>query len=86
MVRMRHVAEACQAGVTSGEIHGEMHVGLGQEAIAAGMLGALRDGDAVVSTHRPHLHSIARGVPLLPILAEIYEKESELCRPCFHVP
>jgi pyruvate dehydrogenase E1 component alpha subunit len=80
MVRMRHFEESCQEGVTSGEIHGEMHVGLGQEAIAAGMLGALRDGDAVVGTHRPHLHAIAKGVPLLPMLAEIYEKETGLCR------
>jgi acetoin:2,6-dichlorophenolindophenol oxidoreductase subunit alpha len=38
MVRMRHFEEACREGVASGEIHGEMHVGLGQEAIAAGML------------------------------------------------
>lgn len=80
MVRMRCFEQACQQGVVSGEIHGEMHVGIGQEAIAAGMWGALRDDDAVVSTHRPHLHGIAKGVPLRPMLAEIYERETGLCR------
>jgi len=80
MARMRAFEEACRAGVKSGEIHGEMHLGLGQEGIAAGMLGALRAEDAVVSTHRPHLHGIAKGVPLRPMLAEIYEKETGLGR------
>lgn len=80
MALMRAFERACQEGVVSREIHGEMHVGIGQEAIAAGMLGSLRDSDALVSTHRPHLHGIAKGVPLLPMLAEIYERESGLCR------
>jgi len=80
MVRMRAFEEACLEGVETGEIHGELHVGIGQEAIGAGMLGALRDDDAVVSTHRNHLHAIAKGVPLRPMLAEIFEKETGLCR------
>jgi pyruvate dehydrogenase E1 component alpha subunit len=44
------------------------------------MVGALRPEDAVVSTHRNHLHAIAKGVPLRPLLAEIYERETGLCR------
>jgi acetoin:2,6-dichlorophenolindophenol oxidoreductase subunit alpha len=40
----------------------------------------LRDDDAVVSTHRNHLHAIVKGVPLRPLLAEIYERETGLCR------
>jgi pyruvate dehydrogenase E1 component alpha subunit len=80
MVHMRHFEEACLEGVRSGEIHGELHVGIGQEAIAAGMLGALSDRDAVVTTHRCHLHGIAKGVPLYPMMAEIFEKESGLSR------
>ena len=80
MVRMRAFEEACLEGVETAEIHGELHVGIGQEAIGAGMLGALRDHDAVVSTHRNHLHAIAKGVPLRPMLAEIFEKETGLCR------
>lgn len=79
MLRIRHFEEACLAGVASGEIHGELHTAIGQEAIAAGMVGVLRDDDALVSTHRNHGHGIAKGVPLEPMLAEIFEKETGLC-------
>jgi TPP-dependent pyruvate/acetoin dehydrogenase alpha subunit len=80
MARMRAFEECCLEGVPTREIHGELHLGIGQEAIAAGMVGTLRDEDAVVSTHRNHLHAIAKGVPLRPLLAEIYERETGLCR------
>ena len=80
MVRMRHFEEACLEGVPTGEIHGELHTGIGQEGVAAGLIGTLRPEDAVVSTHRNHLHGIAKGVPLHPFLAEIYERETGLCR------
>jgi len=80
MVRMRHFEEACLEGVPTGEIHGELHTGIGQEGIAAGLVGSLRPEDAIVSTHRNHLHGIAKGVPLDAFLAEIYERETGLCR------
>ena len=80
MARMRQFEAACLEGVPTREIHGELHVGVGQEAIAAAMAGALQRRDAVVSTHRCHLHGIAKGVPLYPMLAEVYERESGLCR------
>lgn len=80
MARMRQFEAVCLEGVPTREIHGELHVGVGQEAIAAGMAGALQRRDAVVSTHRCHLHGIAKGVPLYPMLAEVFERESGLCR------
>lgn len=79
MVQMRAFEEACLAGVPTREIHGELHVALGQEAIAAGMLGVLTDEDALVSTHRSHQHALAKGVDVRGMLAEIYEKETGLC-------
>lgn len=80
MLEMRHFDEACLEGVPGFEIHGELHTGIGQEAIGAGMAEALRPGDAVVSTHRNHYHALAKGVALRPLLAEIFEKETGLCR------
>jgi pyruvate dehydrogenase E1 component alpha subunit len=80
MLRMRHFDEACLEGVPTLEIHGELHTAIGQEGIAAGMVGQLRDQDALVSTHRNHYHAIAKGVPLRALLAEIFEKETGLCR------
>lgn len=80
MCLMRAFENGVLEGVRSGEIHGEMHLAHGSEAIAAGIAGVLRDSDAVVSTHRPHLHALAKDVPLEPLLAEIYERETGLCR------
>ncbi|MEU3345016.1 thiamine pyrophosphate-dependent dehydrogenase E1 component subunit alpha [Streptomyces sp. NPDC006700] len=79
MVRMRRFEEACLEGVPTREIHGELHTGIGQEAVAAGLIGTLRDDDALVSTHRSHLHGLAKGVPARPMLAEIYERATGLC-------
>src|SRR5688572_8223366 len=75
MLLMRQFDEACLEGVPTFEIHGELHTGIGQEAIGAGMLGILRDGDALVSTHRNHFHAIAKGVPVRDLLAEIMRRK-----------
>jgi acetoin:2,6-dichlorophenolindophenol oxidoreductase subunit alpha len=80
MVTMRQFDEACLEGVPTREIHGELHTGIGQEAIGAGMAESLSQGDAVVSTHRNHYHAIAAGVPLHPMMAEIFERETGLCK------
>lgn len=79
MVQMRRFEEACLDGVRSREIHGEVHLAMGQEAIAAAMIGVLTDRDALVSTHRNHLHALAKGVDPYPMLAEIFEKSTGLC-------
>ncbi|WP_375386141.1 thiamine pyrophosphate-dependent dehydrogenase E1 component subunit alpha [uncultured Microbacterium sp.] len=76
---MREFEQTCLRGVAEGHIHGELHAGIGQEAIGAGMSGHLRDSDAMVSTHRNHLHALAKNVPLRPLLAEIFERSTGLC-------
>lgn len=62
MARMRAFDEACLEGVPTFEIHGELHTGIGQEAIEAGIASTLRPGDALVSTHRNHYHAHAVAV------------------------
>jgi pyruvate dehydrogenase E1 component alpha subunit len=78
MCTMRRFEEACAEGVATGELRGELHLAVGQEGIAAGMAEHLRASDWVVGTHRSHLHAIAKGVPLLPLMAEVYEKRTGL--------
>lgn len=80
MARMRAFDTACLAGAATLEIHGELHTGIGQEAIAAGLAGWLRDEDALVSTHRNHYHALAKGVDARALMAEIFERETGLCR------
>ena len=80
MADMRAFDEATLEGMRRGEIHGELHTGIGQEAVAAGMAETLRAEDAVVSTHRNHFHALAKGVSARALMAEIFEKETGLCR------
>ncbi len=80
MARMREFDRACLEGVPTLEIHGEMHTGIGQEAVAAGLASSLRPDDALVSTHRNHFHALAKGVDARALMAEIFERESGLCR------
>ena len=79
MARIRAFDRACLAGVPTREIHGELHTGIGQEAIAAGLAGWLRDDDALVSTHRNHGHALIKGVDPRALLAEIFERRTGLC-------
>lgn len=78
LVVMRAFEETVGEATASGEIHGEMHLGTGQEAIAAGLAPLLRPGDALVSTHRPHLHALAHGIDPVAMLAELLERDG-LC-------
>src|SRR5919108_5506583 len=64
----------------SGEIPGFVHMYVGEEAIAAGVCACLNDDDYVTSTHRGHGHCIAKGCALDAMMAEIYGRESGLCK------
>ena len=75
MLTMRGFEELVRQAVVAGEIHGEMHLGTGQEAIAAVMKHHLQATDAVVSTHRAHLHALAAGVDAVGMLAELLERD-----------
>lgn len=73
--RFRRFEEEVGQAVVSGEIHGEMHLGIGHEAVAAVLGRHLRMGDAVVSTHRAHLHALAAGVDPVELAAELLERD-----------
>jgi TPP-dependent pyruvate/acetoin dehydrogenase alpha subunit len=64
----------------AGRVPGFLHLYAGEEAIAAGVCGALGDNDYVTSTHRGHGHSIAKGVDLNAMMAEIFGKSAGICR------
>lgn len=78
MVTMRAFEQACAEGVRTGELRGELHLAVGQEGVAAGMLGVLRPDDWVVGTHRSHPAALAKGIDPYPLLAEVYEKRTGL--------
>ena len=62
------------------EVHGLVHLSVGQEAVAAGVCTQLRDDDAVYSGHRAHGHAIAKGASLDLVMAELMGRDGGLCR------
>jgi pyruvate dehydrogenase E1 component alpha subunit len=66
--------------MAAGPIRGEMHLAVGQEAVAVGVCAQLTDADVVVSTHRAHHHALAKGVDPARMAAEMFGKVTGLCR------
>jgi TPP-dependent pyruvate/acetoin dehydrogenase alpha subunit len=62
------------------EVHGLIHLSIGQEAVAAGVCAHLRPDDALYSGHRAHGHAIAKGAPLERVMAELMGRDGGLCR------
>ncbi len=56
------------------------HLSIGQEAVAAGVCAAIRNDDYLVTTHRGHGHSLAKGAGMRPMLAELCGRETGYCR------
>jgi TPP-dependent pyruvate/acetoin dehydrogenase alpha subunit len=62
-----------------GEIPGFVHTSLGQEAVAAGVCGALERDDYLTTTHRGHGHVLAKGADVDRMMAELFGKATGLC-------
>jgi pyruvate dehydrogenase E1 component alpha subunit len=78
MVECRLFEERAQQLFFEGLVRGTTHLGNGQEAVAAGFAGAMRADDYTFCTYRGHNHTLARGVPMAPILAELFGRGSGL--------
>ncbi|AUJ30430.1 MAG: thiamine pyrophosphate-dependent dehydrogenase E1 component subunit alpha [Liquorilactobacillus hordei] len=65
---------------STGSIPGFVHLYAGEEAVATGVCAHLTDKDYITSTHRGHGHCIAKGCDLDKMMAEIYGKETGLCK------
>ena len=80
MWQIRRFEEAVDDLFARGLMHGTMHLSIGQEASDTGTCLALRDDDAITSTHRGHGHCIAKGADLERMMAELLAKETGYCR------
>lgn len=80
MVRIRRFEEAIADLWRRGLVSGEMHSGVGEEAVVAGVLAHVREGDALALDHRSTPPLVARGTDPVAILAELLGDESGLCR------
>ena len=64
----------------AGQISGEMHMGLGEEAVVAGIVDHLQDGDAMALDHRGTPPLVMRGADLKMLLHELLGNPEGLCR------
>lgn len=79
MLRSRLFEETVKLLWEEGKISGEMHLGIGEEAIAAGVIAHLSDGDAMALDHRCSAPLVIRGVNLVLMLREMMGKGDGLC-------
>ncbi|MGS0643901.1 thiamine pyrophosphate-dependent dehydrogenase E1 component subunit alpha [Staphylococcus hominis] len=63
---------------SDGQIPGFVHLYVGEEAVATGVMSQLTDDDYITSTHRGHGHAIAKGCDLNGMMAEIMGKRDGL--------
>lgn len=80
MIRIRKFEEMALYQSTLGNVHGTLHLYIGQEAIASGIGVNLSDGDYVASNHRGHGHSIAKGAPVDRMMAELFGRADGSCK------
>ena len=74
MLRIRRFEERCVELYSASKIRGFMHLYIGEEAVAVGVMHRLSANDTVVSTYREHGHALARGVPMDALMAEMFGK------------
>jgi len=74
MLRVRRFEERCVELYTQTKIRGFLHVYIGEEAVATGVMAALNDDDSVVATYREHGHALLRGMSARSVMAEMYGK------------
>ncbi|MBU0571115.1 MAG: thiamine pyrophosphate-dependent dehydrogenase E1 component subunit alpha [Candidatus Omnitrophica bacterium] len=76
MLRIRLCEESFVEPILNREIRCPVHLYSGEEAIAAGVCGALGKRDYIFGSHRSHGHYLAKGGCMRELVAEIYGKET----------
>jgi TPP-dependent pyruvate/acetoin dehydrogenase alpha subunit len=80
MLRIRRFEETAMYHSTTGDLYGALHVCIGEEAVPVGVCSALRRDDFIVSTHRGHGHSLAKGARMDRMFAELFGRVDGYCR------
>jgi pyruvate dehydrogenase E1 component alpha subunit len=80
MIRIRLFEEEAGRLMEKGKLPGFLHLYVGEEAVAAGVITQLSDADQVSSTHRGHGHLVAKGGDLKLMSAELYGRATGYCK------
>lgn len=74
MLRIRLFEQKAEEMTLAGKVVGGVHLAIGQEAVAAGVMAALKEEDYVTGPHRGHHLLIAKGLELSKLMAELMGK------------
>ncbi len=80
MVRIRRFEETAGKMMEDGKIPGALHLYVGEEAVASGIMAHLSNEDQITSTHRGHGHLIAKGGEFKPMFAELFGRATGYCK------
>lgn len=80
MIFIRRFEEATEREFRKGKIGGYLHVYIGQEAIASGIVSALDDGDAVFCGYRDHAQALSLGSDPNKVMAELFGKAAGISK------
>lgn len=76
MLRIRRFEEASLKAYSQQKIRGFLHVYIGQEAIAAGIVSALSKDDKIATGYRQHGIALCRGISSRECMAELFGKST----------
>jgi pyruvate dehydrogenase E1 component alpha subunit len=79
MVRARYFEKRAYDLFVQGLLKGTTHLGLGQEAVAAGFAELMRPDDMTFCTYRGHNHTLLRGAPMGPLMGELLGRANGIC-------
>lgn len=79
MLRIRAFEEAAIRAADDKLVLGAIHPSVGQEAVAAGVCAPLRKDDLLLSTHRGHGHTLAKGADARAMMRELFGREGGNC-------
>ncbi len=80
MCRIRAFEETAIAAAKEGLVKGAIHPSIGQEAVAVGVCSNLETDDVLLSTHRGHGHTMAKGAVPVEMMCELFGKEGGICK------
>lgn len=76
MQRIRMVEECIAKRYSEWKMRCPVHLSIGQEASAVGVIENLSKNDKIVTAHRSHAHYLAKGGDLKSMISELYGKET----------
>jgi TPP-dependent pyruvate/acetoin dehydrogenase alpha subunit len=79
MWRIRALEQAALQGLADKLVLGAIHPSIGQEAVASGVIACLRHDDLLLSTHRGHGHTLAKGASSEAMIRELLGREGGTC-------